>query len=240
MNHTTSPRARVAPEIFTRHPDYRAGIVYARNVVNGPSDERSLAMLRAAEEVARARFADRAPSEDPHLAAWRSAYAAFGAKPSKFLSSAEALLKRTLKGGAPAINRLVDVYNAVSIAHVVPVGGEDADRVVGDPVVRFAIGGEPFETREGGEPVTVAVEPGEAVWADEAGVTCRRWNWRQCARTALTEDVVNAYFVLDVLAPYGDAQLEAATAALVDGLRAVSPDCEIEVETLRREGHRFE
>ncbi len=71
------------------------------------------------------------------------------------------------------------------------------------------------------------------MWADEAGVTCRRWNWRQCTRTALTESVVNAYFVLDVLAPYTGAQLEAATAALVDGLRAVSPSCEIEIETLR-------
>jgi len=230
------PRARVAAEIFARHPDYRAAILYARGVVNGPSDERSRALLATAEETARARFAARAPAEDPHLAAWRAAYAAFGAKPSRFLSSAEALIRRALKGGAPAIDRLVDVYNAVSIAHVVPVGGEDADRVVGDPVVRFAAGGEPFETREEGQPVTVAVDPGEAVWADDAGVTCRRWNWRQCTRTALTEDVRNAYFVLDALAPFDDAQLAAATAALVDGIVAVSPGCEIEVETLRAGG----
>ena len=35
-----------------------------------------------------------------------------------------------LKGGElPRINRLVDVYNAISVRHMVPVGGEDADRL---------------------------------------------------------------------------------------------------------------
>lgn len=45
--------------------------------------------------------------------------------------------------------------------------------------------------------MTESVDPGEVVWADEAGVTSRRWNWRQCTRTALTGHVRNAYFVLD-------------------------------------------
>ncbi len=236
MEQPPSLHARVAPEIFERHPDYRAAVVYARNVVNGPSDARSIAALRAAEETARARFAGGPPAQDPHVAAWRAAYAAFGSKPSKFQCSAEALLRRALKDGAPTINRLVDLYNAVSIAHVVPVGGEDSDRVAGEAVLRFAAGGEPFETREGGEEITVPVDAGEAVWADAAGVTCRRWNWRQCVRTVLTEEVVNAYFVLDALAPYTDAQLEAAASALVDGLRAAAPGCEIATETLRAGG----
>jgi DNA/RNA-binding domain of Phe-tRNA-synthetase-like protein len=53
--------------------------------------------------------------------------AAFGCKPSRYPCSAEAFLKRVARGdGLPAINRLVDLYNAVSVAFALPLGGEDA------------------------------------------------------------------------------------------------------------------
>lgn len=59
----------------------------------------------------------------------------------------EALLARTLKGqDLPAINRVVDLYNAVSVRHVLPVGGEDWDRLDGDLVLMEATGTEPFES----------------------------------------------------------------------------------------------
>ena len=53
-------------------------------------------------------------------------------------------------------------------------------------------------------------EPGEVIWADSTGITCRRWNWRQCRRTQLTEDTQNVYFVLDRLAPYSIEALMSA------------------------------
>jgi hypothetical protein len=37
------------------------------------------------------------------------------------------------------------------------------------------------------------------VWCDDAGVTCRRWNWRQARRTQLREDTSTALFILDAL-----------------------------------------
>ena len=226
-------RASVAPEIFQRHPDYRVNVVYADGLVNGPSGGHSLALLDAAELQARERFAGRAVGDLPHLAAWRAAYLSFGARPSRFPCSAEALLRRALGGGLPRVSQLVDLYNAISLTHLLPVGGEDRDLLVGDVVLRFADGGETFDTREHGELVTVAVEAGEVIWCDAAGVTCRRWNWRQCARTALTGRVTSAYFVLDALGPGTEGELSAATEALVEGLRLVSPGCESEVVPLR-------
>jgi hypothetical protein len=71
------------------------------------------------------------------------------AKPSRFPSSVEALLSRVLKRQElPRVNRLVDLYNAISVSHVVPVGGEDLDRI--EPPMRlvFARGDEPFDVRE--------------------------------------------------------------------------------------------
>lgn len=231
---TEPAQLRIAPEILDRYPDYRAVVVYAEGVRNGPSDDQSRALLRAAEERARVLFADSPVPEHPHIAAWRAAYGRFGAKPSRFRSSVEALVRRALTDELPPINRLVDLYNAISVQYVLPVGGEDRDQLIGDDVLRFASGSEPFETYERGNLVTTTPEPGEVVWADDLAVTCRRWNWRQCARTALTEKVENAFFVLDALAPYSDDDLEAAAAALRDGLLQLSPGCSIETRRVER------
>ena len=47
---------------------------------------------------------------------------------SRYPSSAEALITRVLKAQPlPRANALVDLYNAVSVRHVIAVGGEDAD-----------------------------------------------------------------------------------------------------------------
>ena len=75
---------------------------------------------------------------------------------------------------------------------------------------------------DGGDPP----KPGEVVWADEAGVTCRRWNWRQGVRTRLTESTSRAYFLFDALPEFDDASLAAAmddlSARLVDACPGAS------------------
>jgi DNA/RNA-binding domain of Phe-tRNA-synthetase-like protein len=219
----------VAREIFAEYPDYAVSIVHASGVSNGPSDEWSLTLLRGAEAEARGRLAGARPAEHPHIAAWRHAYSRFGSKPSRYQCSAEALLRRSLADELPPINRLVDLYNAVSLRHVLPIGGEDADRLSGELVLRMARGNERFQEGSAdalAEPVPV--NSGEPIWIDDLDVTCRRWNWRQGARTALGEQTRNAFFVLDALAPYTEDDLDRATAALVEALRECCTDCEIE------------
>ena len=56
------------------------------------------------------------------MAAWREAYRSFGAKPQRTRNSVEALLRRA-ETGLPRVNRLTDIYNAVSVLHQIPVGG---------------------------------------------------------------------------------------------------------------------
>ncbi|VEI49681.1 Uncharacterised protein [Kocuria rosea] len=67
-------------------------------------------------------------------------------------------------------------------------------------------------------------EPGEVVWCDEAGVTCRRWNWRQRRRTALTAETTTALFIPDALAPMTDEALQAAAEDLATRLADLGPD----------------
>lgn len=176
------PRLRIEPAVLERFSGYTAAVVYAHGLDNGDSGAESSSWLRDAEARVRASVVEPA-SAHPHLAAWRSAFSAFGAKPSKFLCSAEALVKRVLKGEEiPPINRVVDAYNAVSLRHVLPAGGEDLDRLESDLTLAFADGSEPFDLLSG-DGTPEHPDRGEIVWKDSAGVTCRRWNWRQCRRT---------------------------------------------------------
>ncbi len=224
-------RLRVDPRIEETFPNYAVIVVYASNLENTVSNQASLEVLREAEARVRAAFSEAKPSDHPHIAAWRDAYQKFGLKPSKFLCSAEALIIRVAKGNdLPAINALVDRYNAVSLRHVIPVGGEDWDHLAGDLTLSFADGSEPFETMAQGEVVIDHPIPNEVVWKDAAGVTCRAWNWRQCLRTRLTESTTNAYFVLERLEPYPLEHLHAAASELEQHLRATSPEVMIERE----------
>jgi DNA/RNA-binding domain of Phe-tRNA-synthetase-like protein len=80
-----------------------------------------------------------------------------GAKPSKYPSSVEALAARVLRGEAlPRVNRLVDIYNAVSVKHLLPVGGEDADALTGTLRLVVTDGGEPFDPRGDGPELDAA------------------------------------------------------------------------------------
>jgi DNA/RNA-binding domain of Phe-tRNA-synthetase-like protein len=201
--------AAVDPAIHELRPDYVALLLAVDNLPGGPSDAASDGWLREAETVALGRLGAAPPEERPRVGLWRDAYRAFGAKPQRSRNSLEALLRR-VPDGLPRINRLTDLYNAVSVLHEVPVGGEDLDRYVGGARLVRATGSEPFDTTADGQPVIEHPEPGEVVWADDMGVTCRRWNWRQCTRTQLTPDTTRALFIIDALGPDG---LISATAA---------------------------
>ncbi|MGW6902455.1 B3/B4 domain-containing protein [Streptomyces sp. NPDC054919] len=227
-----TPTLTVSDDVRTLAPGFTYLAVEARGLVNGESNEDSSALLDDATRRLVARLDGRAPHEDPHVAAWRDTYTAFGAKPSRTRNSAEALARRALTdAGLPRINVLVDLYNAISVAHLIPVGGEDTDRIKGAMRLVRSTGQEPFRTVAGGEEAVEHPEAGEVVWCDDEGVTCRRWNWRQGVRTRLTEESVNALFLLEALAPMAIGELEAAGAELAESLEKLSPGAQITVRT---------
>jgi DNA/RNA-binding domain of Phe-tRNA-synthetase-like protein len=214
--------AAVDATVFALRPDYRAMLLAVDGLAGGPSDEASDALLRAAEAAASTSLQDGPATELPHVVAWREAYRAFGAKPQRTRNSLEALLRRAASG-LPRVNQLTDVYNAVSVLHQIPLGGEDLTRYTGSPRLGRATGDEPFDTVADGETVIEHPDPGEVVWCDDAGVTCRRWNWRQAQRTQLREDTTTALFILDALEPLTDEQLQAVADELASQLARLGP-----------------
>ena len=220
----------VSDEVRTLAPGFTHLAIEAYGLVNGPSTEAGSALLDDAARRLALRLDGRAPHEDPHMAAWREIYTAFGSKPSRTRNSAEALAKRALsESGLPRINLLVDLYNAISVAHLIPVGGEDVDRIQGGMRLVRATGDEDFVTVAAGEEAVEHPDAGEVVWRDGAGVTCRRWNWRQGPRTRLTEETRSGIFLLESLAPMSVAEVERAGAELAELLQKFSPGADITV-----------
>ncbi len=223
--------AMVERAVFELRPDYRALLVAVDGIIPSSTDETTEALLRRAEQAAVAAMADTPVDHLPHVAAWRDAYRAFGAKPQRTRNSLEAMLRRAATG-LPRVNRLTDIYNAVSVLHQVPLGGEDLHRYDGPPRLCRASGTEPFDTVSQGESVVEHPEPGEVVWRDDAGVTCRRWNWRQASRTQLRDDTTAALFVLDALVPMTDHELAEAADELVGHLERLGPDVTVSTRLL--------
>jgi DNA/RNA-binding domain of Phe-tRNA-synthetase-like protein len=219
-------QAGVDAAVRALRPDYRALLLAVDGIEPGPSDAGTEQLLQQAEARARQAMVQRPVEELPHVAAWRDAYKSFGAKPQRTRNSLEALLRRA-ETGLPRVNRLTDVYNAVSVLHQVPLGGEDLDRYTGPPRLLRATGEEPFDTTAGGEAVVEHPDAGEVVWCDDAGVTCRRWNWRQARRTQLTDSTTAAVFILDALEPLTDDALSAAADDLIAHLSRLGPDVRV-------------
>lgn len=216
----------VEPEVFELRPDYRVMLIAVDGLKAGESDGGSESLLREAESSARQALDLQDVPDVPHVAAWREAYRSFGANPQRTRNSLESLMRR-VEPGVPRVNRLTDTYNAISVKHQVPIGGEDLDHYVGVPRLYRAKGTEGFDTTAGGEPMLEHPEPGEVVWIDNAGVTCRRWNWRQGKRTALTLQTRRAIFILDALAPMSSDALNDATIELMQALQQMGPDVKV-------------
>lgn len=215
--HDWLQQSAVDARISERWPAYRVVLV-ATDTVDGARLATVVDDLVAqAHEVARTLGADL----DPHVARWQDAYRDFGVKPRAARSSVDALIRRAASdNGLPRINPLVDVYNAISVIHRVPIGGEDLDRYTGAARLTLASDDETFLTTANGEPLVDRVEPGEPVWIDGGGVTCRRWNWRQTTRTAIHDDTQRVGFIIDSL----DAPDHTGAHAAAEALAALLPD----------------
>jgi len=211
---------QIHPEIFTLEPGYCWGKVVCQRFDNRRGLEEATMLLREVE----ARLRDDPALLDlvahPKIAAWRQTFSRFGARPSKFQSSVEALARRARRGDAlPPINPLVALYNAVSLRFLVPVGGDDLDLVSGDLHLRLARGDESFIPlgAEADEPP----EPGEVVYTDDAKVLCRRWSWRQGEASKISAATTNAVLNVHGLPPATPEEVARATETLGELARRI-------------------
>jgi DNA/RNA-binding domain of Phe-tRNA-synthetase-like protein len=188
---------RIEESFQALFPEAHIGVVAADGLDNRRSADAAEEALLAAVSTVVAETSGADFATHPAVAPWRDAYRRFGAKPSRFRSSLEGLLRSTRTTGVRSINPLVDSYNAVSLRHLLPCGGEDLEAIRGDLRLTVAAGGESFVPLGGTEELPPPA--GEVVYADDAGIVCRAWNWREAQRTRLTPETTRAVLVIEAL-----------------------------------------
>jgi len=223
LQHPANPRGMVEPmpslrfrydlPIIERFPDVQGGVIHAIGLVNGPSPEALTTAFLAEQAAVRERIGETPLSELASIAAWRRTFRAFRVDPTGYRSAPEALLRRlTKQGSLPSINALVDIGNLVSIRYALPVAMFDQAAATGGTTVGFATGDEWFTDLGSG--TREHPEPGEVIFADEAGlVSARRWCWRQSAESASGPGTTE---VLITVEAQHEGGADAVAAALAD------------------------
>lgn len=202
-----NPFYTIEDDIFKRFPGYCRGVVLAFDVKNSMSPPAVTELLREAEAELRKRVNKDEIATHPRLASWREAYRSFGAKPTKFRSSIEAMVRRVVNNNElPSINAIVDIGNIISLRHLVTVGGHAIDVVKQDIELKKATGEEefvPFGSDKMEHPL-----PGEIIFTEGNTVLTRRWSWRQANHTLTLESTTAVEMNVDGLPPVAMIEVE--------------------------------
>ena len=193
-------------KIFEEFPLLNIGVIIAKEINNEGEDAEIFSMQSATSNIIRADFSLETFKDEPKINNWREAYKTFGAKPKKYSSSIENLVRMILEGiDLRSINKVVDIYNYISLKYIVPVGGDDIDKIDGDIVLHFAKGNEPFKKLNSDE--IDNPKEGEVIYSDDKEVLCRRWNWRECDKTKMTQQTKNIMLVVEGIPPLTDNEI---------------------------------
>ena len=197
----------ISPEVFAKFPAYRRGLVIAHGIDNGSSPDELIASLREAESALCGQLSPDNVATHPKIESWREAYRSLGVKPTEFRPSMEALVRRVLKKDPlPAINKIVDLGNLVSIRHLVPIGAHAIDQLTADMDLRPANGDEIFEPF--GTGIIEHPNPAEIIFAEGNTVLTRRWTWRQSKHTLILPETTAIEINVDAPSPVTDAEIE--------------------------------
>lgn len=211
-------KLRISPLISKKFPKLNIGIVIARNIDNTGSDKKIHHLLEEVEELIKLNTVPADLAKHDMISPWRAAYSDFGAKPSKYNCSIEALMKRILKGDdIPRINKIVDIYNYLSLKYLIPIGADDLDKVEGDIALTISDGAEifiPLNSEDVENP-----KQGEVIYKDSRHVLCRRWNWRECNKTKITEDTKNLIIYTEGLPPVTKEKLKEVGKEIIDTIK---------------------
>lgn len=134
---------------------------------------------------------------DSRIASWRDAFKRSGLKPSTYRNSPEQLARRLLRGeNISTPLPLVNVYCALSAAHLAPLGGYDLDRLPAMEVtLRYARAEQDSFHPLGGRREDMPLTPNVAVYASGTEVICWSFNHRDSLLTCLKQQTRRAVFL---------------------------------------------
>ena len=217
---TVSVKLIIAQDVLDMFPNLRIGVVAGRGVNNTGTNADLEKIKQSAAATVRQNLTNESLAQLPQITAWRETYRRFGSKPNSFRPTAEALLRRIIRGeDIMTISPAVDAYLAIEAEFYLPIGGYDLDHIVGDITLRLSPGEEPFTPIGGGE-AEEKTYAGEVVYADSEKILTRRWNYRDCDAAKITQESHDiALFCEATMPDITTTQLTDCTERLADYLR---------------------
>jgi DNA/RNA-binding domain of Phe-tRNA-synthetase-like protein len=205
-----------SPAIWQTFPELAAGAIHVAGVHDGADVDDAVARYTA---IANAQLHGGTESDLAAIQAWRRAFARMGLKPTQYRCASEALLRRLRKEEpAPPLHPLVDLCNAMSMAHAIPVAAFDLRHVAGNLQVRHATGAEDYLAFSGEHEHP---EPNEVTFADDQGRShARRWTHRQSALSAIQPSTSAVLIVAEALHESARQDIRDLLGALVGELQA--------------------
>lgn len=228
----------IQKDVLEKFPSLNVGVVVAKGIDNTGESPEILDLLKSESQKIRSEYDMESLAKNPKIIAWREAYKSFGAKPKKYKCSVENLYRMILEGiELRHINKVVDLYNYISLKNLIPVGGDDIDKIDGGITLKLAEGNEPF-IQLNSDKVDNPKE-GEVVYADEKEILCRRWNWRECDKSKMAEDTKNNTLVVEGLSPVSKEDVESIINELAELVKKFCGG-EVEKYILNSENTEFE
>lgn len=195
----------ISEEIFEKYPQLKIGVVTGRGLNIKEKDEKLENLKKENIKLFLNRMSGKELAQEPNILAWRETYKSFGVKPKRHSPTAEALLKRVIKGDVfPVVNTAVDSYLAVELLTLLPIGGYDLSKVEGDITLRLSYGEEKFLPI--GASQEEFTEKGEVVYSDNNNILTRRWNYRDADHSKITTDTKDIILISE--AAYDTIQYE--------------------------------
>lgn len=182
-------------EIFQRFPEFSCHAL----LVSFPRDLKiSAAKLESLEKMI---YGSASSWPDPisnldSIRVWRRAFRMMGLKPTKTLSSVEALVKRANKYRWKTGNTIVDIYNALSIINEAPIGGYDIDSFSDSTIsIRNAIPSKDIFYPLSGNSEKYNLTSDIIVYAQGHSILCWGINHKDSIRFSINETSRNCLFI---------------------------------------------
>jgi DNA/RNA-binding domain of Phe-tRNA-synthetase-like protein len=186
-------------------------LLWARLTLQPGAEADLAALRRRVAERARGFFEPENLAGDSTLAALRRLFRAAGCDPTRYRPSSEALLRRVLKGEElPAIQPLVDINNALSVALAAPCCAMPEGSITPPITLRAGRAGETYDSLRG--PLSLAGKPllADALGPFGSPITDSR-------RVQVLAETGSAWLVAYL--PEGEIDAETALGTLKDLLR---------------------
>jgi len=185
-------------EVFEKFFGLNIGILICKDINNSDEDPKTIKILKEMEDFVRQTFVPEQLAKKEEVIKWENAYKRLGVKSHHYHSSVEELLDLILSGkDISKENKLVDIYNFITLKYLIPTGGDDLNKITGNITLDISKDNEHFRPKDNLR--TDTIKPGELIYKDEKTVLARRFSWIESELTKIDENTRNTIIYIDAL-----------------------------------------